>query len=67
MKTFWHICTFDGARWEKVSEVEVIGQRVSYGVAMGDSFPVGKEMVFKNVCLKCGDLHFRRVQELEQP
>ena len=67
MKWFGHMHTFDGAKWEKVSEVDAMWQTTSYGVPVGKPWMAGKQLVFKNVCLTCGDLHFRRVEELEQP
>ena len=52
---------FNAAEWEVESKTNV-GVRplgVTYYV------PQGVECVYKNTCLRCGDLVFRRVKSLE--
>jgi len=62
MKWRWfHRHRFDGSRWQLVSSVEVVA-KAPWEFQVRD---LGKQRVFSNTCLDCGDLVFRRTQEVE--
>jgi hypothetical protein len=57
----FHRHTFDPEKWELVSECSIIRtDRVTFR-----SYDVGITRVYKNTCKDCGDLVFRRVNEVE--
>lgn len=52
---------FNAAEWALMSEVK---RYVDYSDGEGKR-PQGTERVYKNTCLRCGDLMFRRVRSME--
>lgn len=52
---------FNATEWVLTSAVDLY---VDYSDGVGDR-PHGKERVYKNTCLRCGDLVFRRVRSME--
>jgi hypothetical protein len=65
--SLFHHHRFDAAKWEKISELAVIYTPVdlrSGRFSMNDTLPRGDEIVYRNTCLDCGDLIFRRVRTM---
>ncbi len=61
----FHLHKFDPDMWKQISSIPVARSVILRGVRTGEQLPMGNERVFSNTCLKCGDLVFRRVVEVE--
>lgn len=57
----FHRHQFDPEKWKLVSAVEVMRRPVPQST---EAFHVGKHRVYSNTCKDCGDLVFRRVEEI---
>jgi hypothetical protein len=69
MKLF-HRHKFAPEKWKLLSEVQVVIRPKPTDPLTGlpqstEPFPVGKQRVYSNTCTSCGDLVFRRIQEIE--
>ena len=69
MKWF-HRHKFDPEKWKLISAVEVVRRPRQTDVLTGmlqstEPYSVGKRRLYSNTCTECGDLVFRRVQEIE--
>lgn len=62
---WFHRHTFDPAKWEEISRADVQTQLFLMGVARGSPLNIGQEIVYKNTCKECGELVFRRVNQIE--
>jgi hypothetical protein len=61
----FHRHKFDPEKWEIVSGTPLAKQLISMGVPVGPVIQMGLQRVYKNSCLDCGDLVFRRTTEIE--
>ncbi len=61
---WFHRHTFDPAKWEEISRVHVQEQLFLMGVGRGAPLDKGQQIVYKNTCKGCGELVFRRVNQI---
>ena len=61
----FHCHKFDPEKWKLISKVGVMKRIFTKGTLQSQDLAQAKEHVYRNTCLDCGDLIFRRVREME--
>jgi hypothetical protein len=59
-----HRHRFDG-NWKEVSRIDVLRRVTSFGASIEEPRYVGQQVVYSNTCTECGDLCFRRFNQIE--
>ncbi len=62
----FHRHKFDSEKWELISRTAISKSLFTKDGKLVVELPKGDQLVYKNTCLDCGDLVFRRVKEMSK-